>query len=670
MSTGKVTIDGRAVEINGAKNILDLVRGAGIELPTFCYHSELSIYGACRLCLVEVDKMGLVASCSTPPQDGMTIRTNTERTRRLRKMVIELLLANHDRECTTCSKSGRCKLQLLAQQLGVGEIRFGHLDRRQPKDESSFSINRDPNKCILCGDCVRLCKEVQGIGVWDFAFRGAKTVVTTAFGKDLAEVACVNCGQCVAVCPTGALTVKSEVDRVWQALHDPAKTVVVQVAPAVRVALGEDFGLPAGAVVTGKIAAAFKKLGADKVFDTTFGADMTALEESHELLGRLAQEDRLPLFTSCCPGWVKYCEQYHADLLTNLSSCRSPQQMLGSVVKKHYARKMAKNPEDLFVVSIMPCTAKKFEAKRPEFKTGDSYDVDAVLTTVEAARMLKEAGICFAGLEEEAFDNPLGTGTGAAVIFAATGGVMEAVVRCVSGLAGGDEVGRVDFYPVRGRAGIKSAEVEVAGKKLRLAVVHGLANAEKLLRAIKQGRAHYDAVEVMACPGGCVGGGGQPETGGLPARLQRTGQIYAIDRVEQLHKPQDNHFVNQAFSQWFGGCNTHETHHSLHTTYTPRRRLTGKPVEVTCPRSESLQVAVCVGTGCFLRGAYDVLDKFVQLTEQNGLSGQIKISATFCLEHCDSGVSVKVADEIITGVTPENAEKIFQAKIGARNLTY
>lgn len=664
MNTDKVTIDGRTVEINGAKNILDLVRRVGIELPTFCYHSELSVYGACRLCLVEVETLGLVASCSTPPQNGMVIRTNTERTRRLRKMVIELLLANHDRECTTCSKSVSCKLQRLAQQFGVNEIRFGHLDRRLPKDETSLSITRDPNKCILCGDCVRMCKEVQGIGIWDFAFRGSKTVVTTAFGRDLAEMACVNCGQCVAVCPTGALTVKSEVDSVWAALHTPSKTVVVQVAPAVRVALGEEFGMSAGKIVTGKIVSAFKKLGADRIFDTTFSADMTTIEESHEFIDRLLKGDRLPLFTSCCPGWVKYCEQYHSDLLTNLSSCRSPQQMMGSLVKKHYAEKIGKKPEEIFMVSIMPCTAKKFEAKRPEFQTGESYDVDAVLTTVEAARMLKEAGISFAELEEEAFDNPLGIGTGAAVIFGATGGVMESVVRCVSGLAGGDEVGRIDFYPARGIEGIKTTEVEVLGRNLKLAVVHGLANAEKLIGAIKQGEAHYDAVEIMACPGGCVGGGGQPDTNDMTARLQRTRQIYAIDRVEQLHKPQDNYFVNRSFTEWFGGPNTKKTHHSLHTTYTPRRRMTGKPMEITNgSKSESLNVSVCVGTGCFLRGAYDILDTFIKLTEMTGLSGQINLRATFCLERCDSGVSVKVGNEVITGVTPENAEKIFKTGI-------
>lgn len=395
MSTGKVTIDGQIIEINGAKNILELARRSGIELPTFCYHSELSIYGACRLCMVEVERMGLVASCSTPPADGMIIYTSTERVRRLRRMIIELLLANHDRECPTCGKSTVCKLQKLAKQFGVNKVRFGSRDVKLPIDDTSSSIIKDPNKCILCGDCVRVCKEIQGIGVWDFAHRGSKTEVTTAFGKNLSEVACVNCGQCVTVCPTGALIVKPEIEKAWQAIYDTNKTVVVQIAPAVRVALGEEFNLESSDKVTGKMVAALKKIGVDKVFDTIFSADLTTIEESMELLHRLENGGKLPLFTSCCPGWIKYCEQTHADLLGNLSTCRSPQQMFGSLVKKHYAKHIGKKPDEVVCISIMPCTAKKFEAKRPEFTTEGVADVDIVLTTVELAQMIKESGILF-----------------------------------------------------------------------------------------------------------------------------------------------------------------------------------------------------------------------------------------------------------------------------------
>ena len=668
MSTGKVTIDGQVINIETSKNILELVRQAGIELPTFCYHSELSVYGACRLCLVEVDNMGLVASCSTPPSDGMVLRTNTERVRRLRRMVLELLLANHDRECTTCGKSVTCKLQKLAKQFGVKKIRFGDRDKKLPLDQSSLSIVKDPNKCILCGDCVRMCKEVQSIGIWDFAYRGSKTEVTAAFGKDLAEVACVNCGQCVSVCPTGALTIKSEIDEAWAAIHDPNKTVIVQIAPAVRVAIGEEFGIPAGDKATGKMVAAIKKIGVDKVFDTVFAADMTTIEESLEFLGRLKNGGKLPLFTSCCPGWVKYCEQFHPDLLTNLSSCRSPQQMFGSMVKKHYVKHFEnKTAKDVVCISIMPCTAKKFEAKRPEFKTDGNYDVDIVLTTVELAQMFKEAGLNVAGLPPQAFDNPLGMGSGSGVIFGASGGVMESVVRFVAGYVEDKHIGRVDFLPVRGAEGIKETSLEVAGTTLKLAVVNGLGNAEKLIQRIKAGETEYHAVEVMCCPTGCVGGGGQPDINDLAARIRRIKDTYELDAIRQVHKAQDNIFVNKVLDDWFGGAGSHTSHHNLHTQYTPRRRISGKPMAISdAVEGSTVDVSVCVGTSCYLKGSYDVLNKFMNLTKLMGLDGCVKINGTFCLEHCDEGVSVKINDEIITGVTNDNAEKIFKTKIALK----
>ncbi|SFG77759.1 NADH-quinone oxidoreductase subunit G [Desulfotomaculum arcticum] len=664
MQTSRVIIDGQSVAIGNAKNILELVRRIGIELPTFCYHSELSVYGACRLCLVEVENVGLVASCSTPPTDGMVIRTNTERTRRLRRMILELLLANHDRECPTCSKNTTCKLQKLAKQYGVDEIRFGKRDIKLPIDHSSCSIVKDPNKCILCGDCVRVCKEVQGLGIWDFAHRGSKTLVTTAFGKDLADVACINCGQCVAVCPTGALTVKSEVEQAWAAIHDPGKTVVVQIAPAVRVALGEEFGLAAGSAVTGKIVAALKKMGVDKVFDTLFTADLTTIEESMEFLSRLENEGRLPLFTSCCPGWVKYCEQTHADMIDHLSSCRSPQQMFGSLIKKHYAKKIGKTPAEVVCISVMPCTAKKFEAKRPEFTTEGVYDVDIVLTTVEMAQMIKEFGIVFNELEPAGFDNPLGMGSGGALIFGASGGVMESVVRYIAGYTGGHEVGRIDFYPARGIQGLKEAEVAVNDRKLKVAVVNGINNAERLIQRLKTGEIMYHIVEVMACPGGCIGGGGQPDINNTSTRIQRLNSIYQLDAIEQVHKAQDNVYVNKIINEWLKGFDTRTAHHDLHTSYVHRRRISGKPMQITDLSGEDMvEVAVCIGTGCYLRGSYDVLNQFTDLVRQCGLEKYIKLNGTFCLEHCDQGVSVKVGDEIITGVTPQNAAKVFKTRI-------
>jgi len=579
LATGKVMVDGEVVEINGAKNLLEIVRRAGVELPTFCYHSELSVYGACRMCMVEVEGQGLVAACSTPPADGMKIYTNTLKTRRLRRMVLELLLANHDRDCASCQRSGSCKLQELARQLGVTEVRFGSRDKKLPVDKSSPAIIKNPNKCILCGDCVRVCKEIQGVGVWDFAFRGAQTRVTTAFNRPLGEAACITCGQCVAVCPTGALTVKSEVEQVWKALHNPAKVVVVQVAPAVRVAIGEEFGLKPGEKATGQLVAALKRLGFDRVFDTTFAADMTTTEEALELLERIKRGERLPLFTSCCPAWVKYAEQYHSDLLENLSTCRSPQQMFGSIVKKYYAREIGKARRDVVCVSVMPCTAKKFEARRPEFATRGIPDVDFVLTTVELVQMIKEAGIVFNELEPEVFDNPLGLGSGAGVIYGASGGVMESVVRFLSAhLHPGEDMGRVNFYPVRGLQGIKEAEINIDGQSLKLAVVSGLANAENLLQRIKRGEVFYHAVEVMACPGGCLGGGGQPVPNNTSVREGRMKGLYRIDRSEQIHKPQDNIFVTQAFERWFGGAGNASCHKDLHTSYYPRNAMNGQPL--------------------------------------------------------------------------------------------
>lgn len=667
MSTGKVTIDGQIVEINGARNILELARQSGIDLPTFCYHSELSIYGACRLCMVEVENMGLVASCSAPPTDGMVIYTSTERVRRLRRMIIELLLANHDRECPTCGKSTSCKLQTLAKQFGVDQVRFGSRDVKLPIDDSSCSIIKDPNKCILCGDCVRICKEIQGVGVWDFAHRGSQTEVTTAFGKSLSEVACINCGQCITVCPTGALIIKPEIEQAWEAIYNPDKTVIVQIAPAIRVALGEEFGLDSGDEVTGKMVAALKKLGADKVFDTIFTADLTTIEESLELLDRLENGGKLPLFTSCCPGWIKYCEQTHSDLLDNLSSCRSPQQMFGSLVKKHYAKNIGKTPQEVVSISIMPCTAKKFEAKRPEFTTEGVPDVDIVLTTVELAQMIKEAGILFNELEPVGFDNPLGMGSGSGLIFGASGGVMESVVRFVAGHTGGQDVGRVDFYPARGIQGIKEATVPVDGTELKVAVVNGIGNAEKVIQSIKNGDAFYHAVEVMCCPAGCVGGGGQPDINDTNARVKRTNETYRMDATQQIHKAQDNIYVNKILNEWFDGPATEQTHRDLHTSYTPRRRITGKPIELNSSKEGgTMQVQICVGTGCYLRGSYDVMNEFNELIKQMDLEEYVQLTGTFCLEKCDQGVSIKVGDEIITGVNMDNVEHIFKSQVAIR----
>ena len=425
-------IDNCPVQIEDEKNLLELIRKGGIELPTFCYHSEISVYGACRMCMVEVEGRGIMHACSTQAEAGMVVRTNTKKIQDMRRMIIELMLANHDQNCTICPKSGDCRLQAISKQLGITNVRFRKTEKVEPVDYSSDAIVRDTNKCILCGDCVRVCNEIQSVGVLDFAYRGSDAKVVTCFNKGMGDVECVNCGQCVKVCPVGALTAKSHIDHVWDAVYDESKTVVVQIAPAVRVALGEDFGLKPGVITIGKIISALRRMSFDRVYDTSFAADFTVIEEGNEFLKRFEKDENLPLFTSCCPAWVKFAEQYYPDMLEHLSSCRSPQQMFGSLSKNHLAKELGKPRENIVVVSIMPCTAKKFEAGRDEFKVEGNPDVDYVLTTQELALMIKESGMDFDDLGVGSFDMPFGFATGAGMIFGSSGGVSEAVLRYAS----------------------------------------------------------------------------------------------------------------------------------------------------------------------------------------------------------------------------------------------
>lgn len=540
---GYMFVDGQKVEINDAKNVLDVVRKAGIDLPTFCYHSELSVYGACRMCVVE-DKWGsTMASCSTLPKDGMEIFTNTPKLQKHRRMILELLLANHHRDCTVCEKNGKCKLQELAVRFGIKNIRFNSIAKNLPIDQSSAAIVKDPNKCILCGDCVRMCGEVQGVGVLDFAYRGSKIQVTTAFNKQLKDVECVNCGQCSAICPTGALVVKNETNKVWPLLYDQNKRMVVQIAPAVRAALGEEFGLPTGEVVLGKIVAALRKLGFDEIYDTAIAADLTVMEETKEFMENLKNGAKLPLFTSCCPAWVRFAEHKHPELVDNISTCRSPQQMFGAIIKDHYRNMKEVDPRETVVVAIMPCTAKKYESARPEGYTNGERDVDVVLTTQELIMMIKEAGILFNELEPESVDMPFGLASGAGVIFGVTGGVAEAVLRRCYRDKTSKILKEIEFLGTRGMAGIKEAEVEIDGRTIKIAVVHGLKNAEVLIRKIKCGEKAYDFVEVMACPGGCVGGAGQPLNTDADIKKKRAQGIYKADRMSQIKRSEENPLV-------------------------------------------------------------------------------------------------------------------------------
>lgn len=549
-----MTINNRRVTFTNERNVLSVIRKSGIDLPTFCYHSELSTYGACRMCVVEDDRGKIFASCSEVPRDGMVIYTNTPRLQHHRKMIIELLLAAHCRDCTTCAKNGVCTLQKLSRQLGITRVRFENNKKQLPLDTSSECVIRDPNKCILCGDCVRTCDEIQGLGILDFAFRGSKMQVTPAFNKDLAQTDCVGCGQCRAVCPTGAISIKQNVEPVWAALADKNIRVVAQIAPAVRVAVGDKFGIKKGENTLGRLVAALRRIGFDEVYDTNFGADLTVMEESKELVERLESGENLPLFTSCCPAWVKFCENRYPEFRKNISTCRSPQEMFGALLKEGARMNAAKEREEgrepgkTMVVSIMPCTAKKAEITRPEHFTDGEQNVDYVLTTTEITRMIQEAGIDLAQVQPEALDMPFGLSSGAGAIFGVTGGVTEAVLRRLINSSRAEDLEEISFSGIRGVDGIKEAKVNLNGREVKIAVVNGLHCAEDLLDKMKAGEVHYDFVEVMACKRGCIAGGGQPVPIGPRTKKARLEGIYKIDSMAQIKLSNENPIITEVYA--------------------------------------------------------------------------------------------------------------------------
>ncbi len=575
MENVNIKINGIEISVPAGITVLEAARMANIDIPTLCYMKNVSQTGSCRMCVVEVSTArALQAACVYPVSEGLEVKTNTQKVRDARKVTLELLLSNHDRKCLTCIRNQNCELQKLSDDLGVTGIAFEGERKEYAIDALSPSIVRDNNKCVLCRRCVSVCKNIQTVGAIDATERGFNTKIACAFDKSLKEVSCVNCGQCIAACPVGALREKDNTDDVWAALNNPDMHVIVQTAPAVRAALGEEFGYPIGTPVTGKMAAALRRMGFDKVFDTNTAADLTIMEEGTELLGRIKNGGTLPMITSCSPGWIKFCEHNYPEFIPNLSSCKSPHEMFGAVLKSYYAEKNNIDPKKIYVVSVMPCVAKKFEAQREEM----ANDVDVVITTRELARMIKQSGLIFDKLPDETFDSPFGTDTGAGVIFGATGGVMEAALRTVAEILNGKSLEKLEFEAVRGVEGIKEASLELGGQMVNVAIVHGLGNARKLMDSIKAGEKTYHFIEVMACPGGCVTGGGQPIVSAkcqmdIDLKAERAKALYEEDAKAPVRQSHKNPDVELMYKEYFGEPNSHKAHELLHTHYVAREKF-------------------------------------------------------------------------------------------------
>ena len=573
-----LTIDDQKVTVPEGTTILEAAKQAGIDIPTLCFLKEINEVGDCRMCIVEVEgRKGFATSCIQTVEEGMVVHTHTQNVLEARHVILDLIISNHAKDCLTCTRSGNCELQTLATKFNVLNVEFpGEMTKHKIDDESP-SIVRDFNKCILCRRCVAACKNVQHIGAIDVINRGFESCISTVGDHSLNNVNCTFCGQCIEACPTGALHEKETINDVWAKLKDPDTYVVVQTAPAVRVALGEEFQMPIGTNVKGKMVTALKRLGFDKVFDTNTGADFTIMEEATELVKRLRNNDNLPMTTSCCPAWVKYTEMFYPENIPHLSSCKSPHQMLGAIIKSYFAEKNHIDPSKIYVVSVMPCIAKKYERQREEMKVDGLYDVDAVITTRELARMIKQANIDFKMLEDDIFDNPMGEATGAGAIFGTTGGVMEAALRAAYELMTGEELKKVEFEQVRGEKGIKKATVQIGDKEVRVAVAHGLGNAKKIMEEIKSGKADFQFAEIMACPGGCIMGGGQPIKNSkirasVDVRSKRAEAMYSIDERSTIRKSQDNPVLKAIYKEYIGQPGQHRAHELLHTHYEKKEK--------------------------------------------------------------------------------------------------
>lgn len=571
-----LTIDGQKVEVEKGTTILQVARKAGIDIPTLCFLKEINEVGDCRMCIVEVEgRRGFATSCIQTVEEGMVVHTNSPTVLEARHVILDLIISNHAKDCLTCTRSGNCELQTLSTKFNISNIEFEGQRLRHKVDDVSPSIVRDFNKCILCRRCVAACKNVQKVGAIDCINRGFESCISTAYDKSLNDVNCTNCGQCIQACPTGALHEKENINDVWPKLKDPDTYVIVQTAPAVRVALGEEFGMDIGTNVTGKMVTALKRLGFDRVFDTNTGADFTIMEEANEFIERLKANDNLPMITSCSPGWIKYIEMNYPELLPHLSSCKSPHEMFGALLKTYYANKEEIDPKKIYVVSVMPCIAKKFERQRTEMQNDGMYDVDCVITTRELSRMIKQANIDFISLEDTNFDSPMGEATGAAAIFGTTGGVMEAALRTAQDVLTGENLKKIDFEQVRGEKGIKKATINIAGKELKVVAASGLANAQKIMEEIKSGKADYQFVEIMACPGGCIMGGGQPIKSSkirseVDVRKLRADSLYSIDEKSIIRKSHENPIIKKVYEDFLKEPGSEVAHKLLHTKYYKR----------------------------------------------------------------------------------------------------
>ena len=650
----KIYVNGKETIIDdNARNVLEALKEVGIEIPNLCYLSETSVYGACRMCLVEVEGNGIVTSCTLKPYEGMRIKTHTPEIYEMRRGILELLLASHNRDCTTCERNGQCKLQKYAEEFGIRNVRFEKLDKSNIFDSSSIII-RDNSKCILCGDCVRACEEIQSVAAIDFAHRGFEAQVVPAFEEGLANSECVYCGQCVAYCPTGALTFRSDVKELYNAMES-GKTIIGMIAPAVRSAVQEELGLEGDMVIAGRLVNFLKMIGFSKVFDVSFAADLVAYEEAHEFKERIEKGERLPQFTSCCPGWVKFMEQFYPDFIDNLSTVKSPQQALGTLIKKYYAKEAGIDSEDICVVSFMPCTAKKFEAEREEL----AGQVDLVLTTKELAQMIKSSGINLKYMQPEPFDRPYGLSSQSGLSFGKTGGVLGSVINVLK-----EQIDISEISTEEEEKGIRVTKIKIEeGKELTGIAVFSLGKAREVLERIKSGKLEVDIVEVMACDYGCIGGGGQPYPNNSAKREERAKILRDTVGMDVLISPVENYHMRELYNKYLVKPLSEESHKVLHTSFKHRKRVSGEDIDILplpLDEEEKVTVNVCLGTSCYSKGSYDILSDLIEMANREEWAENLEIKGTFCLENCGASPNVLVNGEIISEATTEKVRKVLE----------